>query len=164
MGSSYRCCLQTQRVLRICGDFKALNQRIQVDQHPLPSLDDILQKLQGGTVFSKIDLADAYFQLALDDDSKKFCVINTPFGLFQYQRMCFGVASSPANFQRCIDAMIADLPGVASFIDDIIVTGKDHSEHLQNLNRLFERISEYGFTVNRTNASFSAAAWNIWDM
>ena len=140
--------------VRICGDFKALNQRIQVDQHPLPSLDDILQKLQGGTVFSKIDLADAYFQLALDDDSKKFCVINTPFGLFQYQRMCFGVASSPANFQRCIDAMIADLPGVASFIDDIIVTGKDHSEHLQNLNRLFERISEYGFTVKSNKCEF----------
>ena len=133
--------------VRICGDFKALNQRIQVDQHSLPTFDDLFEKLQGGCIFSKIDLADAYFQLELDDDSKNLCVINTPLGLFRYRRMCFGVASSPANFQRCVDAMTAGLNGVACFIDDIIVTGANEQEHLHNLNQLFERLRDYGFTV-----------------
>ena len=140
--------------VRICGDFKALNQQIQVDQHPLPSLDEILEKLQGGTIFSKIDLADAYFQLELDDESKKVCVINTPFGLFSYQRMCFGVASSPANFQRCIDSMLSGLPGVAGFIDDIIVTGIDVDDHFRNLNLLFDRLRDYGFTVRTNKCEF----------
>ena len=140
--------------VRICGDFKALNQQIQIDQHPLPSLDEILHKLQGGCIFTKIDLADAYFQLELDDDAKNLCVINTQFGLFRYRRMCFGVASSPANFQRCIDAMIAGLPGVASFIDDIIVTGIDERDHFRNLSLLFERLTEYGFTVNFAKCEF----------
>ena len=82
--------------VRICGDFKVLNQQLQVDQHPIPTLDSLMQSLQGGQQYSKIDLADAYLQLELDDNSKKLCVINTPFGLYRYNRMCFGVASSPA--------------------------------------------------------------------
>ena len=68
--------------VRLCGDFKALNRRINVDQHPIPTLDVLLEKLQGGQFYSKIDLADAYLQLELDEDAKKLCVINTPFGLY----------------------------------------------------------------------------------
>ena len=86
--------------VRICGDFKMLNQQISIDQHPLPSLEELLEKLRGGVHFSKIDLADAYLQLELDDNAKKLCVINTQCGLFRYNRMCFGLASSPAQFQR----------------------------------------------------------------
>ena len=63
--------------VRIYGDFKALNRRISVDQHPIPTLDQLLEKLQGGQFYSKIDLADAYLQLELDDDAKKLCVIWT---------------------------------------------------------------------------------------
>ena len=109
--------------VRICGDYKALNRLIKVDQHPIPTLDVLLNKLQGGRFYSKIDLADAYLQLELDDEAKKLCVINTPFGLFQCNRMCFGAASSPAQFQRMMDAMISGLPGVAAYLDDLIITG-----------------------------------------
>jgi len=95
--------------VRICGDFKGLNQQLQVDQHPLPSLDELMDKLRGGQYFSKIDLADAYLQLELDKEAKKLCVINTPFALFRYQRMGFAIAASPAQFQRCMDTMINGL-------------------------------------------------------
>jgi len=78
-------------IVCICGDFKALNRHILVNQHPIPTLDLLLEKLQEQFYF-KIDLADAYLQLELEDDAKKFCVINTPFVLYQYHRMCFGVA------------------------------------------------------------------------
>ena len=61
-------------------------------------LDSLLEKLQGEKFYSKIDLADAYLQIDLDDESKKLCVINTPFGLYQYKCMCFGIASSPVQF------------------------------------------------------------------
>ena len=67
--------------VRICGDSKALNRQLEVDQDPLPTLDCIMERLQGGQYFSKIDLADAYLQLELEDDTKKLCVINTLFGL-----------------------------------------------------------------------------------
>ena len=85
--------------IRICSDFKGLNRNIDVDQHTIPTLDSLLEKLQGGKFSSKIDLADAYLQIELDDESKKLCVINTPFALYQYNCICFGIASSPAQFK-----------------------------------------------------------------
>jgi transposase InsO family protein len=140
--------------VRICGDFKMLNQQISVDQHPLPKLDELLDKLRGGVVYSKVDLADAYLQLELQDDAKKLCVINTPFGLYRYNRMCFGVASSPAQFQRCMDTMIADLPGVAAYLDDLIVTGSTQESHWKNLDKLLARLQEYGFRIRRDKCEF----------
>jgi hypothetical protein len=140
--------------VRICGDFKSLNQQISIDQHPIPRLDELLNKLRGGKHFSKLDLADAYLQLELDDNAKKLCVINTPFGLFRYNRMCFGIASSPAQFQRCMDTMIADLPGVAAYLDDLIVTGSSETEHWANLEKLLARLQEYGLRIRREKCEF----------
>ena len=54
---------------------------------------------------------------------------NTPFGLYRYNRMCFGVASSPAQFQGCMDSLVGDLPGVAAYLDDLIVTGRTEEKH-----------------------------------
>ena len=140
--------------VRVCGDFKQLNQCISVDQHPLPKLDDLMEKLRGGVFFSKLDLADAYLQLELDDDAKKLCVINTPFGLYRYKKMCFGVASSPAQFQRCMDSLISELPGVAAYLDDLIITGKTEDEHWENLKRLLAKLQEHGFRVNLQKCEF----------
>lgn len=140
--------------VRICGDFKQLNQCISIDQHPLPKLDDLMEKLRGGVYFSKLDLADAYLQLQLDDDARKLCVINTPFGLYRYKRMCFGVASSPAQFQRCMDSLTSELPGVAAYLDDLIITGKSRDEHLANLKGLLSKLQEHGFRVNLKKCEF----------
>jgi len=140
--------------IRICGDFKALNRNIQVDQHPLPTLDSLMENLQGGRYYSKIDLADAYLQIELEETAKKLCVINTPFGLFQYNRMCFGIASSPAQFQRCMNRMISGLPRVAAYLDDLIVTGSSEQEHQDNLTRLLQRLSEYGFIIKSEKCEF----------
>ena len=71
-----------------------------------------MDKLQGGKYFSKSASADAHLQLELQDAAKKLCVINTPFELFHYLRMCLGIASIPAQFQRLMDNMIFGLSGV----------------------------------------------------
>ncbi|CAC5423249.1 Uncharacterized protein K02A2.6 [Mytilus coruscus] len=83
--------------VRICGDFKVtINQQLQVDQYPLPRIDDIFAPLSGGEKFSKIDLRQAYLQLEMNEESKKYLTLNTHRGLYQYNRMLFGVASAPA--------------------------------------------------------------------
>ena len=140
--------------VRICGDFKPLNRHIQVDQHPIPTLDILMDKLQGGKFYSKIDLADAYLQIELDDEAKKLCVINTPFGLYQYNRMCFGLASSPAQFQRLMDTLIAGLPGVAAYLDDLIITGATEKEHWENMELLIQKLSEYGLRIKLEKSAF----------
>ena len=140
--------------VRLSGDFKAINRRINIVQHPIPTLDVLLEKLQGGQFYSKIDLADAYLQLELDEGAKELCVINTPCGLYQYHRMCFGLASSSAQFQRLMDTMISGLPGVAAYLDDLIITESTETEQWENLERLIQKLSEYELRVNLDKSVF----------
>lgn len=81
--------------IRICADYKlTLNRVLEIDRYPLPRVEDLLVKLHGGQHFSKIDLSQAYPQLVLDD-TKKYTVINTHKGLFVYNRLVYGLSSSP---------------------------------------------------------------------
>ncbi|WKY12958.1 hypothetical protein Q1695_004069 [Nippostrongylus brasiliensis] len=141
--------------IRICADFSTgLNDALLLHQHPLPTIEDVFSKLNGGQLFSQVDLADAYLQIEVDDDSKELLTINTHRGLFRYNRLPFGVKSAPGIFQQIIDSMIAGLPGVAAYLDDIIVTGRNADEHRRNLEGLFQRISNYGFRVRIDKCHF----------
>ena len=116
---------------RICGDYKVtINQELEVDQYPLPKPEDLFATLTGGEKFSKLDLAQAYQQLTLDENSTKYLTINTHMGLYLYNRLPFGVASAPAIFQKLMDTVLQDIPHVICYLDDILVTDQ---EHLQNL-------------------------------
>ena len=76
--------------LRVCVDLRSLNKEIWVDSHPLPKIEDLLNKIGGSTWFSKIDLASAYHQVELEESSKHFTAFNSPIGTYQYCRMPFG--------------------------------------------------------------------------
>lgn len=90
--------------VRLCGDYKiTVNPELQAEQYPLPRIEDIFANLAGGQKFSKIDLRQAYHQIEVEEDSKKYLTINTHMGLFQYNRLVFGITSAPAIWQRTID-------------------------------------------------------------
>ncbi|KAL6742097.1 hypothetical protein Aduo_015289 [Ancylostoma duodenale] len=121
---------KSNRTIRIRADFSTgLNDKLMLHQHPLPTVEDVFNKLNGGEVFSQIDLADAYLQIEVYDESKELLTINTHRGLFRYNRLTFGVKSAAGIFQQIIDSMIAGLNGVAAYLDDIIVTGRRMEEH-----------------------------------
>jgi hypothetical protein len=133
--------LKKDGMVRICGDFKVtLNSCLQVDQYPMPKIDDIFANLAGGQKFSKIDLRQAYLQLPMDEESMKLLTINTHKGLYQFTRLPFGVASSPAIWQRTIDQILQGLECVQCILDDMIVTGKTEQEHLKNLDNVLSRM------------------------
>ena len=116
--------------VRICGDYKTtINPVSPVETYPLPRVQELFANLSGGKSFSKLDLAQAYLQLPLAEESKKFLTINTHKGLFVYNRLPFGVSSAPAIFQRTMETLLRGLPGVAVYLDDILVTGKTTEEH-----------------------------------
>jgi hypothetical protein len=141
--------------VRICADLSTgVNQALDIDQYPLPKPNELFVALNGGTIFSKIDFSEAYLQVQLDDESKELLVINTHKGLFRFNRLPFGVASAPSIFQKIMDQMLAGLEGVVCYLDDIIVTGKNKSDHLNNLNKVFARIKEYGFHINKNKCTF----------
>ena len=68
--------------------------------------------------------------------SKKYTTINTTNGIFQYERLLFGISSAPAIFQRTMKSLLQDLPGVCVYMDDILVTGINEEDHLNNLNKV----------------------------
>ena len=143
--------------IRICGDYKmTINQSSRVDKYPLPKADDLFVSLSGGTKFSKLDLAHAYLQLCLDDKSKSLVTINTHRGLFEYNRLPFGVSTAPAIFQRTIDSLLQGIPNVCAYLDDIIITGKTEEEHLQNLSAVLSKLQEAGLRLKRSKCYFMA--------
>ena len=78
--------------VRICGDFSVtVNLVSKLDRYPIPKVEDLFARLRKGKLFSKLDLSQAYQQLTLDLDSRKYVVINTHRGLFQYTRLLFGM-------------------------------------------------------------------------
>ena len=88
-----------KKSVRICGDFKlTVNQAVKVDRYPIPLIQDLFAGLNGGKVFTKLDLSHAYQQLLVDDKAKELLVINTHKGLFRYNRLPFGISSAPGLF------------------------------------------------------------------
>ncbi|VDO48433.1 unnamed protein product [Heligmosomoides polygyrus] len=94
--------------VRVCADFSTgLNKALQSFDYPLPVPEDIFASLNGGTVFSQLDLSDAYLQIELSEESKKKVVINTHKGLFKYNRLPFGIKTAPGIFQQVMNKMVA---------------------------------------------------------
>ena len=93
-------------------------------------------------------------QIELDEESKKFLVINTHKGLYCMNRLPYGVASAPAIFQQTVDQILPKLAGVVCFIDDILVTGCNEAEHLSNLEAVFQKIQEYGLRLKLRKCKF----------
>uniref|UniRef100_A0A5S6QRB2 Reverse transcriptase domain-containing protein n=1 Tax=Trichuris muris TaxID=70415 RepID=A0A5S6QRB2_TRIMR len=91
---------------RICADFSTdLNDALELHQYPLPLPEDVFTVLNGGRVFSRIDFADAYLQIEVDERSKELLTINTHRGLYRYNRLPFGVKSALGIFQQIMDTM-----------------------------------------------------------
>ncbi len=111
-------------------------------------MEEVLSALSGGKVFSKIDLAQAYQQVLLDDDSKKYTTINTHKGLYVYNRLAFGISSAPSIFQRIMENLMKDLK-VVVYLDDLLIVGKDEQEHLVILCKVLQRLQDSGLKVKK---------------
>uniref|UniRef100_A0A7I4Z6K6 Reverse transcriptase domain-containing protein n=1 Tax=Haemonchus contortus TaxID=6289 RepID=A0A7I4Z6K6_HAECO len=107
--------------IRLCADFSSrLNDALLSHRHSLPTAEDVFTELNGGTIFSQIDFADAFLQVEVDNDSKELLTINTHRGLYRYSRLPFRVISAPGIFQQIIDSMISGLNGVAAYLDEVL--------------------------------------------
>ena len=147
--------VKTDGTICVCGDYKVtINQAAKVDTYPLPRIEDLPASLGRGKLFTKLDLAHAYQQIPLDEESRKYTVINTHKGLFQYNRLPFGVASAPLIFQRTMEGILRGIDNVCVYIDDILVTGASEQEHLQTLDEVLTRLGEAGLKLKRSKCFF----------
>ena len=141
--------------IKVCGDYKVTaNQAILVDSRPILRIDKLFTKISGGVIFTKLDLSHAYLQLRLDETGKKYLVINTHKGLYEYNRLPFGVSSAPAIFQRTMENLLQGLEHVAVYIDDILITGCTEEEHLKTLDEVLTRLERAGMRLKKSKCQF----------
>ena len=110
--------------------------------------------MSGASIFSKIDLIKAYHQISLAPAARKKTAIICPLGLFEYNTMPFGLRNASATFQRFIDGVYHGMPYILAYVDDIIAFSKNELEHKQHVLQLFQRLNEFGISINVSKCEF----------
>ena len=139
---------------RPTGDYRRLNNATVPDRYPLPNIQDFTANLKGRKFFSKMDLVKGYYQVPMAaGDIGKTAVI-TPFGLFEWLVMPFGVRNAANTFQRMMDRCLRGLPFAFVFLDDIMVASYTREQHLLDVKAVLERLLEFGLVINPQKSTF----------
>jgi hypothetical protein len=130
---------------RPCGDFWRLNLVTEPDVHLLPNM----------LGFSKIDVRKGYWQVLVRLEDRKKKAVITPFGLFQFKRIPFGLRNVGSSFQRMMDRVLAGLPFAYCYLDDLHIASPDLGTHQQHLHLVLERLRDFRLVINQEKCVFA---------
>lgn len=142
--------------LRLCVDYRQLNAKTRRDAFPLPRIEESLDALSGARWFSTLDLASGYNQVPVSERDKSKTAFCTPFGLFEWNRMPFGLCNAPSTFQRLMERIFGDqqYQSLLLYLDDIVVFSSSVSQHLERLEVVFRCLERENLKVKLEKCAF----------
>ena len=138
-------------------DYRPLNKITISDRYPLPRIDDLLDRLKGAKVFSSLDLLSGYHQVRLRKEDVPKTAFRTPFGLYEFLVLPFGLTNAPATFQRLMNEVFHDFIRegfVVVYLDDVLIYSKTEEEHLGQLERVFTHLRKHQLLAKLVKCSF----------
>uniref|UniRef100_A0A8C1QTJ1 Gypsy retrotransposon integrase-like protein 1 n=1 Tax=Cyprinus carpio TaxID=7962 RepID=A0A8C1QTJ1_CYPCA len=144
--------------LRPCIDYRGLNDITVKNTYPLPLMSSAFERLQGSSIFTKLDLRNAYHLVRIREGDEWKTAFNTPRGHFEYLVMPFGLSNSPAVFQALVNDVLRDMIDqfIYVYLDDILIFSSSLQEHVQHVRRVLQRLLENGLFVKAEKCEFHA--------
>jgi Reverse transcriptase (RNA-dependent DNA polymerase) len=142
--------------LRMCIDYRALNSQTIKNRYALPRIDELLDRLFGARIFTKIDLTSGYWQIAISSADRHKTAFRTRYGHYEFQVMPFGLTNAPATFQTLMNNIFRDLLDkcVIVYIDDILVYSKTPEKHKANVKEVLNRLRKHKLYAKGSKCSF----------
>lgn len=142
--------------MRMCVDYRALNQLTVKNKYPLPRIDELMDNLAGATVFSSLDLTSGYHQLVLHPSDVEKTAFNTPLGKYEWKVLPMGLCNAPAVFQAAMNRIFGKHMNkfVCVYLDDILVYSKNETEHLEHLEIVLALLREHNLKAKMKKCEF----------
>ncbi|GFW63176.1 hypothetical protein TNCV_581161 [Trichonephila clavipes] len=145
---------KSDSTVRHVGDYRQLNSVTEFDSYPMPYLNDFDHALHGKRIFSKIDIFKAFHQIPIAECDIPKTAVTTPWGLYEYTHLCFGLVNAPQTFMRFMHEVLRGLPFCFVYLDDILCYSENAEEHRSHLRTIFQRLSSYGLKLNISKCVF----------
>ncbi|GFU60415.1 retrovirus-related Pol polyprotein from transposon 17.6 [Trichonephila clavipes] len=145
---------KSDSTVRPVGDYRQLNSVTEFDSYPMPYLNDFAHALHGKRIFSKIDIFKAFHQIPIAECDIPQTAVTTPWGLYEYTHLCFGLVNAPQTFMRFMHEVLRGLPFYFVYLDDILCYSENAEEHRSHLRTIFQRLSSYGLKLNISKCVF----------